>query len=664
MLISVVIMIKMCKCSFEHSFLNLQSSLKPVHKKDEMIHLHPFEFYPTVGSIGLDIKPTNETQNEHVYVCFEDSLRDYKITCNFLQLSKKKKVFWVVNNTHSNCTLYNTMVSMNYMYHMDGIIVIADENHTNDLFSLYSHESDKTVLRINPEDAEILKKYDISKHFADYIDTLRVELQRSHTREELNDILSHYYLNQTEEESNLLSFSYKGTGNWYRNSEGNEDDSFHLMNVYTALFLFWILMVCRWFYCNRLWFFRYHVYDERTREMYNLQVNFHGGRVLFLFILKGIQYLDLAVLIMIQLFPHERVVYMKNRSSFELTMWTVLCFKHISTGLFLSIIYSLSEETAFSLTHRMDQNKFFNSMHVIMVCILPMINIFGTMFSFLLVYELLYIYFALEMYIFICILINCGRTLWERWNEGRNYIFNLLVTIILCFSIYIPMELSNSYTRAAQPSQKSLKSQCVFEICIEIIISFSVLMCIAFLDKDKIITYYNEQDEDNERHEVREPPLPRVAEHLIVTLPSTDIQYQKSTLNENLLKKSKDPWKRVKFDEEKNAKRKSNSQNSPIFGSYKTNKGWESTKIIDMKEGNQNNTIDSNGSLTQENDTKVPVDMFNDAYKLDKPVLLKRLDSNTLPNIIINPDYFCDRENMKNQRKRQFSEIQLLLGSC
>ncbi len=40
---------------------------------------------------------------------------------------------------------------MDSMYHMDGIIIIGDENHTNDLYSIYYRKADKPILRIEPK---------------------------------------------------------------------------------------------------------------------------------------------------------------------------------------------------------------------------------------------------------------------------------------------------------------------------------------------------------------------------------------------------------------------------------------------------------------------------------------------------------------------------------
>lgn len=180
-------------------------------------------------------------------------------------------------------------------------------------------------------------------------------------------------------------------------------------------------------------------------------------------------------------------------------------------------------------------------------------------------------------------------------------------------------------------------------------------MTMGFLDKEKVIRYYNDNEEPEEpEEEMSEVHGFDVAENLNVYLPPGEERTEEVKIGRDLAKQGKNPWKMVKLDEENQPPA---LKNELIFGCYSSRLELIPAKIKDFRNSLSDETASSR-NLTQNEVTQIPVDLYNDSYEGSNPVLLKRLKSSQIPCIVINPDYF--QSSQRPNKSNNLNEVKLL----
>ena len=346
------------------------------------------------------------------YVCFSDNLGEFFNSWNHLKLEDDMKVMWVINNTGANCTLYQNMIYMGMMMHLDGIIVIDD--NPNDLFSICSRRSDELVLRINSTEAEKLKKYDLHKHFEAFKKRHEGETFNNLTKTEIIKLIQEYlFLDKEEIESSKLSFSYSREGTW-ANWNGDNLILGRFLNIYTIIFFLWVIAICWWIYKNKKIFLIDFIFEDNNGAQMGYSTILYGYRVIAFSGMKLLQLFICMILVMYCFYPHERVMYMENRGIFEILIWTSIILKQFSYGTILSLMYSISKDITFVPIDK------WNDIYVLSLIVLPLWYILGDLLSFVLMFQLNYLYFGVQLYIFISITISSFKQIYEARRQSNQ----------------------------------------------------------------------------------------------------------------------------------------------------------------------------------------------------------------------------------------------------
>jgi hypothetical protein len=282
--------------------------------------------------------------------------------------------------------------------HLDGIIIIDDNK--NELFGITYRNSGQVVLRINTLEAEKIKSLNVHKHFDAFNQKYKDQPVKLMTYEQIKVLLDEL-LNLTEEEleKQAITIDYIGVG--------NIEVAHNSRNMFILIFVLWSLIFIRWLIHNRTFFFGNY--------------EFYAFRVCVFYSLKILHCLIFLTLLHFNFYLSERVMYTNYRFISELLLWLSFCIRVFSIGMMVSLIYSFSKDTAFSLIDKWDD------VYVLSILCMPFFYILSTILSLMLVTQIYFLYFLIVFYIGCTTAARCCKYFLLSWNRAIELPENLIL---------------------------------------------------------------------------------------------------------------------------------------------------------------------------------------------------------------------------------------------